>query len=70
MFDWIAPGWSTRNTRGSDGSSTVGTAIAAGASPSPAQSPKCFSSIGTISASVVSPTTIIVAPCGRTQSRW
>ncbi len=67
---WIAPGWSTRNTRGLAGRATVGTATGVGASPSPFQLPRCFSSTGRISSSVVAPVTIRVAPSGRTHCLW
>ena len=66
-----APGWSTRYTVGLAGRCTCGIcARAAGAAPSPCQSPKCFSSSGTISSRVVSPTTISVAFSGRTHCWW
>ena len=49
---------------------TDATGRAWAATPSPFQSPKCFSSNGTTSSRVVSPTTIRVAFSGRTHCRW
>ncbi|KLO01480.1 hypothetical protein AA979_00570 [Stenotrophomonas maltophilia] len=63
-----APGWSIRNTRGPFGSATSVAAFTCGASPVAFQSPSCLSSSGTISARVVSPTTIRVPFCGRAES--
>ena len=70
ILAWMAPGWSSRNTRGLEGSATAGTATGLAALPVPFQVPRCFSSTGTIPASVVSPVTISVAPSGRTQAWW
>ena len=71
MLACTAPGWSIRNTRAFAGRATSGiAAAAAGTVPLPRQSPRCFSSTGTSSARVVSPTTTRVAPSGRTLARW
>ena len=67
---WTAPGWSIRYTAGRAGRGTSATGRAWAAAPAPFQSPKCFSSSGTTSSRVVSPTTIRVAFSGRTHCRW
>ena len=71
MLDCIAPGWSTRNTRGCVGQRDLGDRSAAPALAGALfQSPKCFSSSGTISPAWCRRPRPAVASSGRSQSRW